>query len=142
MIADNDLQRIVDVVIAKALQGDLTAAGMILDRRLPRLRMQANVDASVFGLEELIAAANDRPASANAFQRDQPIRDGVANPPAAHADARADEPAPERTPSSNRLFCPSSCERRERRGLEPCGKGLEAPYADTSEPYNPFNGED
>lgn len=64
LITDADLQRIVDVVIAKALEGDLTAAGMILDRRLPRLRMQTSVRAMggvEGGLEALVSAANERP---------------------------------------------------------------------------------
>jgi hypothetical protein len=65
LITDQDLQDIVDVVIGKAKEGDLTAAGMILDRRLPRLRVTADFGLEKDSLAEQLKAARERVAAAS-----------------------------------------------------------------------------
>jgi hypothetical protein len=65
LITDEDLQAIVDVVIGKAKGGDLTAAGMILDRRLPRLRVTADFGLEKDSLAEQLKAARERVAAAS-----------------------------------------------------------------------------
>lgn len=62
LITDEDLQEIVDTVIAKAKEGDLTAAGMILDRRIPRLRVSVmSLDDPTLGsLADQLKAARER----------------------------------------------------------------------------------
>lgn len=60
LITDEDLQAIVDVVISKAKEGDLGAAGMILDRRLPRLRVTADFGLERSNLAEQLKAARER----------------------------------------------------------------------------------
>lgn len=60
LITDEDLQAIVDVVIDKAKEGDLTAAGMILDRRLPRLKVNGDIGLERANLAEEIRLARER----------------------------------------------------------------------------------
>jgi hypothetical protein len=59
LISDEDLQEIVDVVIAKAKDGDLAACGMILDRRIPRLRITE--ERSGMTLAELVVLSTTPP---------------------------------------------------------------------------------
>lgn len=43
MISDEDLREILEVVIDKAKGGDLTAAALIIDRKIPKLRVTADL---------------------------------------------------------------------------------------------------
>lgn len=97
LISDEDLQAIVDVVVGKAKEGDLTAAGMILDRRLPRLKVTADFGLEKDNLAEQLKAARERVAAASrpVLQVVTGVAGGLVSGPDAPDDTDSTTPVPE-----------------------------------------------
>jgi len=55
-ISDDDVRQVMATVVAAAKDGDMTAAGMVLDRVLPKLRPSTDGGDDI-GLEALVASA-------------------------------------------------------------------------------------
>lgn len=55
-ISDDDVRQVMATVVAAAKSGDMTAAGMVLDRVLPKLRPSTDGGDEI-GLEALVASA-------------------------------------------------------------------------------------
>lgn len=134
LITDEDLRAIVDVVVEKAKEGDLIAAGMILDRRLPRLRVTEHVEASV-SLEELVSTANSIPAPswpqrANATS----ATSATPNPASRQSDTATPQPDPNDAlpakPAAKPQHDPPARKEPPLRFLEPVETGSDfEPYA-------------
>lgn len=68
MVTDADVQKIVAKVVAMAKEGDLVAAGMILDRTIPKLRHRVDDVVEEANLAEALQAARLRAAASSGFR--------------------------------------------------------------------------